>query len=110
MNNLNKYFDLNCDDLNIKFEGSYELLKWIIIKYEIYNSQVTKFITSSSYGISSSSSWRKNGVPPRVWNIMHKDLIMLRVTGKIDDNKVMNLEELAKEFSRISSVGRAIDL
>lgn len=100
---LDKYFDLNCDDLNIKFEGNYSLLKYIIEKYQIYNSQVTKFVSENNYSISSCKTWSKNkAVPPRVWNIVHKDLIMLRCMGKIEEEDVMSLEELEQEFNFLS--------
>jgi hypothetical protein len=98
MNDLTKYFR-SCDDLNTKFEGSYQLLKYIVEKYGIYNSQITKFITENNYGISASSKWRKEKVPNKVWNLVHKDLIMLRLMGKILEHEVMTLEELEAEFN-----------
>jgi hypothetical protein len=90
------------DLLNINFNGSYALLKYIVQKYEIYNSEITKFITENNYGISATSSWRKKGVPPRVWNLVHKDLIMLRCLGRMKEDEVMTLEQLEREFECIN--------
>ena len=83
--------------LDIDFEGSYQLLKWIIEKYGIYNSQITRFITDNFYGISVSSSWRAKKVPKFVWNLIHKDLIIYGMSGK----DVKTLEELQEEFENI---------
>jgi hypothetical protein len=102
MNPLAKHYELN-DDLNTSFEGSYQLLKYIVDKYEIYNAQVTKFVTENNYGISATSSWRKKGmVPNRVWNLIHKDLIMLRLLGGIKEDEIMTLEDLEEEFNFLS--------
>jgi hypothetical protein len=102
MNPLTKHYETNFD-LNTDFEGSYQLLKYIVEKYEIYNSQVTKFVTENNYGISATSSWRKKDtVPNRVWNLVHKDLIMLRLTGKILEDEVLTLEDLQDEFNFLS--------
>ena len=86
------YFDE--DTMNIVFDGSYALLKYIIENNNIYDSQITKFITENCYGISASSSWRKKKVPSRIWNLVHKDLMILRLSGK----DVKTLEELRREF------------
>lgn len=98
MNSLPVTYRFDEETMNITFNGSYALLKYIIEKYGIYNSQITKFITENCYGISASSSWRKIEVPSRVWNIIHKDLIILMLSGKIAEDKVMTLEELNEEF------------
>ncbi len=93
MNQLNS-LGYKSESLDIKFEGHYNLLKYILGKYSIYNSQITRFITDNYYGISASSSWRKRKVPALVWNMIHKDLVILRMSGK----DVKTLEELQEEF------------
>lgn len=101
-NALNNYYNFKAEDLNTKFEGSYELLKYIISKYEIYGSQITRFSTENNYSISSCKTWSKNNkVPIRVWNIIHKDLVMLRLLGKIKEDQVMTLEALENEFQSL---------
>ena len=85
------------EDMNIKFHGSYDLLKYIIEKYNIYNSKITQFITDNCYSISASSSWRKKDVPFRVWNIIYKDLLIMRLCGK----DVKMLDELQQEFKSL---------
>ena len=113
MNELSKYFELNCDLLNTTFNGSYQLLKYIINKYNIYSyphpknnksaPQITKFATDNGYSTSSCGIWsKKDEVPPRAWNALHKDLIMLRATGKIKDDEVMTLEKLKEEFNKVN--------
>lgn len=110
MTNSNKlsYFETKLSEepieglLNIEFNGSYALLKYIIQKYKIYNSEITKFITENNYGVTAAIAWRKKGVPPRVWNLIHKDLIMLRCIGRTEENEVMSLKELEKEFECIN--------
>jgi hypothetical protein len=102
INLLEKHYSLDID-LNTDFEGSYKLLKYIVEKYKIYNAQITKFVTDNNYGISATSSWRKKDVVPnRVWNLIHKDLIMLRLAGKIPEEDIMTLEELQDEFNFLS--------
>jgi hypothetical protein len=41
-------------------------------------------------------------VPNRVWNLIHKDLIMLRLLGGIKEDEIMTLEDLEEEFNFLS--------
>jgi len=91
-----KSFNMNY--LNTKFSGPYGLLKFIIKKYGLYNCKLSSFICENNYVVSASSGWRKGRVPSRVWNLLHKDLILLNLMGLIKDNEVMTLEDLKKEF------------
>jgi hypothetical protein len=83
-------------DLNIKFNGSYYLFRWILKKYKNdlpYNGQIKQFAIQNNYGAGVCDQWRNYGVGNRVWNLLHKDLTILYLTNKI---QVANLFELQK--------------
>jgi hypothetical protein len=92
-------------DLSTKFSGSYELLKFILGKYKIYNGNLTKLVGSYNYKIykyeSGSSStmvvWSKYGIPLRVWNLLYKDLTILSIQGTINFH---SLEQLRNEHEQ----------
>ena len=87
-------------DLNIKFNGDYCLLKWIIKKYQgilPYNG-IMEFSYTNLYTKNTSHFWNLNGVPTRVWNQLHKDFVIARLMGRIKDEEVMTFEEMETEF------------
>jgi len=89
---------------NVRFSGSYNLLKWILLKYREelpYEGMVIKYMNDVLYTNNSSYGWNKYGVPNRVWNILHKDLTMARLLGKIKDEEAKTLEQLKEEFKSI---------
>lgn len=77
------------------FAGSYELFKFILKKYGIYNGQPYTFFKKNGYKC---CRWNYSGVPLRVWNLLYKDLVILKLSGIINFN---NLEELRNEYERI---------
>lgn len=88
-------------EFNIRFTGDYQLLKWIINKYKgrlPYNG-IMDFMNQNLYSAKNTAwFWEKGGVPQRVWNSIHKDLIMARLTGRIKDEEIRTLTELKNEF------------
>ena len=90
-------------EFNIKFKGEYALLKWIIKRYSSvlpYESSVLTFAKSLPHnGISTGHDWNKYGVPPRVWNSLHKDLVIAHLMGRIKERDIKTLEELKIEFN-----------
>jgi hypothetical protein len=95
--------DVEKNILNIEFRGSYKLLKYIVQKYNLSQGEITRFAVDNNYSIPACQIWnRNNKVPPRLWSVVHKDLIMLRLLGKIEENDVMTLEELREEFNFLS--------
>lgn len=87
-------------ELNTKFNGSYELLKYILKKYtnELpYKGQVKIFTVSNGYCPMAGDQWRNYGVSPRVWNLLHKDLTILFLLNKIS---IVNLNDLQQEFKK----------
>lgn len=93
------------EDLNIKFKGSYALLKYIIKKYQNelpYAGSIIEFGRQTLYSKDISYSWEHYGVQPRAWNGLNKDLIIYRLIGKITDN--LSLEDLKKEFQEKESI------
>lgn len=87
-------------DLNIKFNGSYPLFKWILQKYKTqlpYNGEVKQFAIQNNYCPKMSCQWRNYGVGFRVWNILHKDLTIAFLINKIE---ITNVYELEKIFNK----------
>jgi hypothetical protein len=86
--------------LSSTFSGSYDLLKYIINKYELYDGQITKLVYKYNFRITCCSEWKNNvGVPLRVWNMLYKDLTILSLSGLIEFD---NLEQLRNEYESIS--------
>ena len=86
-------------DLNIKFNGSYYLFRWILKKYKNelpYIGQIKQFALQNNYVAGVCDQWRNYGVGNRVWNLLHKDLTILYLTNKI---QVANLFELQKMYN-----------
>jgi len=85
-------------NLNIKFNRSYIFFKWILQKYKIqlpYNGEIRQFAITNNYCPKICDQWRNYGVGYRVWNLLHKDLIISFLIGKIDN---LDLYELEREF------------
>jgi len=94
---------LKCEiEFNVRFTGSYELLKWVIKKYKNelpYCGSILNYGKKNHYSEKNLSFfWKRNGVPVRAWNQLHKDLVMARLIGRIKDKDVKSLEELGGEF------------
>lgn len=88
-------------NFNVEFRGSYSLLKWIIAKYKKelpYNGLILNFIHQIHYTRNVCANWEAYGVPSRVWNSVHKDLIMANLMQRIKDEDVKDLEQLKEEF------------
>ena len=94
-----KYMNNNCC-LTSTFAGSYQLFKFIISKYNIYNSQVKLIARQYGYG-NKRPRWDQYGVPLRVWNLLYKDLTILKLSGNINFN---NLEELYNEYEHTRKI------
>jgi hypothetical protein len=85
-------------NLNIKFNRSYIFFKWILQKYKTqlpYNGEIRQFAITNNYCPKICDQWRNYGVGYRVWNLLHKDLIISFLIGKIDN---LDLYELEREF------------
>lgn len=84
------------------FSGSYDLLKWILKKYENeleYRGSIMRFTAYNHYTTSiCSSKWKHEGIGYRVWAILEKDLIIARLMGKIKEEDVRSLNQLKSEF------------
>jgi hypothetical protein len=88
--------DKEAIDLNIKFSGDYYLLMWILRKYQKelpYQGAVKYFATQNNYSFKVCDAWRRYGVGYKVWNIIHKDLTILFLMGKIEMANLFDLEE-----------------
>tara|TARA_Y100000385_G_C12880496_1_gene545548 strand:- start:43 stop:324 length:282 start_codon:yes stop_codon:yes gene_type:complete len=87
--------------IDYNFSGDLQLLSFILDKHKnyLYDGSVKKFIESNKWNNASQLkySWQINGVPPRVWNILHKDLIILRLKGLLNF-KDSNLKDLKEGF------------
>jgi len=85
--------------IDYNFSGDLQLLSFILDKHKnyLYDGSVKKFIESNKWNNPSQLkySWSINGVPPRVWNILHKDLIILRLKGLLNfrDSNLKDLKE-----------------
>jgi hypothetical protein len=82
-------------NLNIKFNRSYIFFKWILQKYKIqlpYNGEIRQFAITNNYCPKICDQWRNYGVGYRVWNLLHKDLIISFLIGKIDTTDFYQLE------------------
>jgi hypothetical protein len=83
--------------LNIDFNGSYDLLVWILKKYKKqlpYNGEIKYFALMNNYTLYCSTHWKHYGVNSRVWNTLHKDLTIAFLMNRIelvelDDLKMM---------------------
>jgi hypothetical protein len=116
INNLSSYFrkvrmiiesKKNKFSLSITFSGSYGLMQYILSKYSIYN-QSTKgrnnkscnsFLKKNQYS-TDHELWR-NGVSYKLWNSLYKDLLILKLTNKIEFE---SLESLKKEYLVMNKV------
>ena len=92
--------------LNISFSGDFELLQHIIDKYKHilgYNTikEITKSLGYKDFK-TCQYRWVDMGVPERVWNSLHKDLLIFHLMGKISSDE-SNLRKLEEEFENISN-------
>ena len=88
-------FDYKSINLNIKFNGSYNLFKWILNKYRDqlpYNGEVKQFAINNNYCPNICDQWRNYGVGYRVWNLLHKDLTIAFLMNKIEIANVFELQ------------------
>ena len=83
------------------FSGSYELLEFIIIKYNLSSGQVSEFASANSLNRESLRwNWRTYGVPLRIWNLIYKDLTIINLaTGP---EEFVELTDLKNEFNKIN--------
>ena len=101
---------INCEknlNLNIKFNGGYYLLRWILKKYKNelpYNGQIKHFALQNNYSEKSVDTWRMNGVGNRVWNILHKDLTILYLTNKIEVANLFELEKMHEAWKKDDTI------
>ena len=100
----------NCDkslNLNIKFNGSYYFLHWVLKKYKTqlpYNGELKQFALQSNYSEKSIDKWRVFGVGNRVWNILHKDLTILYLTNKIPIANLFELEKMYESWKKDDTI------
>lgn len=90
---------LDKPEINVTFQGDYDFLKWIINKYKNqlpYNGEILMFGRKIHYSKNISHSWNRYGVNPRIWNFIHKDLLIAYLSGKINEFKT--LYELNEEY------------
>lgn len=94
-------------NLNIKFNGGYYLLRWILKKYKNelpYNGQIKYFALQNNYSEKSVDAWRNCGVGNRVWNILHKDLTILYLTNKIEVANLFELEKMHEAWKKDDTI------
>lgn len=99
--------DREAIDLNVRFNGSYYLLLWILKKYKKelpYNGEVKQFALSNNYSIKICDQWRNYGVGYRVWNLLHKDLTIGFLIGKIQCANLFELEEMWEAWKKDDSI------
>jgi hypothetical protein len=77
---------------NTIFAGSYDFFKYVLKKYRIYKGQPYTYFRSNGYKC---CRWNYTGVPTKVWNLLHKDLTILSLSGLIEFE---NLEQLKNEY------------
>lgn len=88
-------------DLNIKFNGSYEFFRWILLKYKNelpYCGYASHFALQNNYCVSSPKDWKHYGVGYRVWNLLHKDLTIAFLMGKIEKANIFELQEIYNQL------------
>ena len=89
------------NSLNLNFNGSYQLLKWVVKKYKNelpYGGEILKFSGSLPYSKNMSNNWNLYGVPVRVWNVLNKDITIAYLMGNIKGKDLKTLKELKREF------------
>lgn len=81
----------------IKFSGSYELLKWILLKYKTqlpYNGELKQFAVKNNYCPDICDHWRNYGVGYRVWTLLQKDLVISHLMDRIEMFDLKDLQKL----------------
>lgn len=95
------------NDLNITFHGSYNLLVWILKKYRNqlpYNGEIKQFVLQNNYTLYCSTHWKKYGVNSRVWNTLHKDLIICFLMNKIENISLSELKQMYEFWKKDDSI------
>ena len=90
-------------NINIKFNGSYLLFRWILQKYKKqlpYNGEIKQFAIENNYCPKICDQWRNYGVGCRAWNLLNKDLAISFLIGKIDNANVYDLEKMYLELKQ----------
>lgn len=89
----------------ISFTGNLELLRWIIEKYENqldYQGSVYKFANKIGYNDKSAiMNWKRFGIKSRIWYVLHQDITMAYLMGKIKDDELKTLSQLKEEYDFI---------
>jgi hypothetical protein len=94
-------------DLNITFNGKYYFLLWVLKKYKTelpYCGQVKQFALMNNYSEKVCDAWRRYGVGYKVWNILHKDLVILFLVGKIQMTSLPELEQAWQIWKKDDSI------
>jgi hypothetical protein len=91
-------------NLSTTFAGSYELFDFIIKKYDIYDSDIRNIVRNYNYRINKRNhsdywNWFYYGVPLKLWNLLYKDLMILKLAGII---QFESLEKLREEYERLN--------
>lgn len=92
-------------NINYKnFGGCYDLFKYIVRKYKNelyeYNGSYIKCLEEYSYLAGRQNHMARNGVPSRIWALLHKDLLIAKLMNRINDNNYRTLHELKEEFKK----------
>lgn len=85
--------------ISYSFSGSIDFLNFVLSKYNLYGGSVRQFLLDNKWNNPRQVkySWSINGIPQRAWNILHKDLLIIHLMGKININQ-SDLRVLEKEF------------
>lgn len=90
--------DINLDD---SFSGNFDLLKCLLDKYKnvLGYKDIKEFAKLNGYKDFNTCSyrWMDFGVPQRVWYMLHKDLLISHLMGKLDAEEC-DLRKLKEEF------------
>ena len=81
------------------FSADYQFLKWLLkrCKDELpYKGEVRLFAKAMHYTKNISFFWNRDGIPPRVWLFIHKDLVIACLMGRVEEPK--SLWEWKEEY------------
>ena len=94
---------ININDKN--FGGCYDLFKYIIKKYKTqlpeYRGSYIRCLEEYAYLAGRQNHMARNGVPSRIWALLHKDLLIARLMNRFTDDDYMTLHELKEEFTEL---------
>lgn len=94
-------------DLNLHFNGSYSLFRWILRKYKKelpYNGEVKQFALANNYCPKICDHWRNYGVGYRVWNLLHKDLTIAFLMNKINVSNIYDLQNMYEAWKKDDTI------